>query len=284
MMVIGDDNEGLNSKISEMASYAETLSITNFLQEPVIHAAIQALQFPHGSRGLDAGCGIGLQTLSMAEAIGTDGYVTGLDLSPELLEYARINAEQAGLTKRVEFKGGDVKDLPFESNTFDWAWSANLVGYAPLEPLSLVKELVRVVKPGGIVAILAWSSEKLLPGYPLLEARLSATKAGLSPFAEGKSPENHFLRALGWFDKAGLVNNMATTFAGSVHAPLSDDLREALITLFEMRWPEVKSELSVQDWVEFERLCNPDSDDFIDYRPDYYAFYTYSMFHGLVVK
>ena len=156
---------------SEMDTYAHVLTVTDPLRVPVIQTAIQALQISRGSRGLDAGCGVGLQSLLLAEAVGTDGCITGLDLSPELLVYARKNAEKAGLTKQVEFKEGDVKNLPFENNTFEWAWSADLVGYAPLDSLPLVKELVRVVKPGGTVAILAWSSEKLLPGYPLLEAR-----------------------------------------------------------------------------------------------------------------
>ena len=95
--------------------------------------------------------------------------------------------------------------LPFENGTLDWAWSSSCVGYsASLEPLSAVKELARVVKPGGSVAIFAWSSEKLLPGYPLLETRLNATSSGIAPFVKGKRPELHFLRALGWFRNADL--------------------------------------------------------------------------------
>ena len=137
-----------------------------------------------------------------------------------------------------------MNKLPFDDDTFDWAWSVDCVGYAPIEPLPVVKELERVVKPGGSVAILAWSSEKLLPGYPLLEARLNATSAGIAPFAKGKKPESHFARALGWFRDAGLEECTARTFAGDAHAPLTDDLRSTLIALFEMRWPGVESELT----------------------------------------
>ncbi len=71
--------------------------------------------------------------------------------------------KKAGLSERISFREGDVNKLPFADETFDWAWSMDCVGYAPIEPLPLVKELARVVKPGGSVAILAWSSEKLLP-------------------------------------------------------------------------------------------------------------------------
>lgn len=256
--------------------------VSNPLRKPVLRSAIQTLQFPSGSRGLDAGCGVGLQALMLAETVGPAGHITGLDLSPELLGYARDIVKKAGLSDRISFREGDANELPFDDDTFDWAWSVDCVGYAPIEPLPLVEELARVVKPGGSVAILAWSYEKLLPGHPLLEARLSATSAGIAPFVEGKSPELHFLRALGWFREAGLEELAAHTFAGDACAPLTDNLRSALIALFQMRWPGVKSELSQQDWAEYQRLCMAESPDFILDHPDYYAFFTYSMFHGKV--
>ena len=266
----------------DIDSYVETAYTFNTLREPVLRSAIRALQLPVGSRGLDAGCGIGLQALLLAEAVGTAGHVMGLDLSPELLVYARDMVQQTGLSDRISFREGDVNMLPFDDDTFDWAWSVDCVGYAPLEPLPLVKELARVVKPGSSVAILAWSSEKLLPGHPLLEAHLNATSAGIAPFVQGKKPESHFLRALGWFRDAGLVEVSAQTFTGDVQAPLSDDLRQALLDLFQMRWPDVEAELTPDDWAEFQRLCLPQSPDFTVAQPDYYAFFTYSMFQGKV--
>jgi ubiquinone/menaquinone biosynthesis C-methylase UbiE len=270
--------------MTDTGTYIQRLMVTNPLAEPVVRSAIQALQLPSGSRGLDAGCGIGLQALLLAEAVGPAGHVTGLDLSPEFLVYAREIVDRAGLSERISFQEGDVRELPFDADTFDWAWSANCVGYAPLEPLPLVKELARVVRPGGSVAVLAWSSEQLLPGYPLLEARLSATSAGIAPFVKGKKPESHFLRALGWFRDAGLEELTAQTFAGDAHAPLTDDLRSALIALFEMRWPGVESELTQADRAEYQRLCLPESPDFIVDHPDYYTFFTCSMFHGKVAE
>ncbi len=267
-----------------MDAYAQQLAVCNPLIEPVIPSAIQALQLPSGSRGLDAGCGIGLQALLLAEAIGPTGHVTGLDLSPQFLVHARQIAEKAGLAERISFQQGDVSRLPFDNDTFDWVWSANCVGYHPAEPLPLLRELTRVVKPGGSVAILAWSSQQLLPGYPLLEARLNATASGIAPFIKGKRPELHFLRALGWFRDAGLEEPTAQTFVGDAHAPLSDDMRSALMSLLEMRWPGVQSEVTQEDWAEFQRLCQPDSPDFILDLPDYYAFFTYSMFRGRVAK
>lgn len=264
--------------------YIQMLRLSNPLREPVIRSAIQSLALPPGSRGLDAGCGLGLQAVLLAEAVGPVGHVTGIDLSPEFLVYAEGIVEEAGLSEQISFREGDVRCLPFDDDSFDWAWSADCVGYAPIEPLPLIEELARVVKPGGTVAILAWSSEQLLPGYPLLEARLKATVSGMAPFAAGKDPALHFLRGLGWFRVEGLEQIAAQTFVGDLQAPLAEELYQALVSLFEMRWPGVESELSQEDQAVYQRLCLPESPEFILNHPDYYAFFTYSMFCGRVAR
>ena len=252
------------------------------LREPVLRSAIRTLQLPSGSRGLDAGCGIGLQAVLLAESVGPASRITGLDLSSEVLVYARDVVGKAGLSNMIAFREGDVNRLPFDDDSFDWAWSVDCVGYMPADPLPMLKELARVVKPGGSVAILAWSSEKLLPGYPLLEARLNATSSGIAPFIRGRRPELHFMRALGWFREVGLVELSSSTFAGNVHACLTDELYHALAALFQMRWRGVESELTKEDQAEYRRLCLPESQDFLLNHPDYAAFFTYSMFHGKV--
>jgi SAM-dependent methyltransferase len=240
-------------KAPAAGTYAHALYLSDFLREPTIRSAIHSLQLPPRSRGLDAGCGSGSHTLLLAEAVAPAGHVTGLDLRPELLAHARETAAKSSLSQCVSFQEGD-------------------------------RELARVVKPGSSVAILAWSSQQLLPGHPLLEARLNATSSGIAPFVKGKRPELHFFRALGWFRDAGLQEPRAQTFVGDVHAPLSDDIRSALLSLLEMRWGEPQSELSQEDWAEYQRLSQPSSPDFILDLPDYYAFFTYSMFTGRVPK
>jgi demethylmenaquinone methyltransferase/2-methoxy-6-polyprenyl-1,4-benzoquinol methylase len=270
--------------MTEPDSYAEILEVASPLVETIQRSAIEALHLPPGSRGLDAGCGIGLQAMMLAEAVGPGGHVTGLDLAPEHVDRARELVERAGLVERISFQKGDVTDLPFDDDRFDWAWSADCVGYGPqLEGLRSLEELARVVKPGGHVAILAWCSQMLLPGYPLLEARLNATSSGLAPFVPGEyRPEWHFPRALGWFRETGLEELSAHTFVGDVHAPLNEGLRSAMAALFAMRWYEVEPELAPEDWAEYQRLCLPESPEFIVDHPDYYAFFTYSMFRGRV--
>ncbi len=264
-------------------SYMNSLLVANPLRDSILRAVIETLQLPSGSCGVDAGCGIGLQCLLLAEAVGFTGHVTGLDVSSEFLNRGREMVKEAGLSERISFQEGDVANLPFGNNTFDWAWSADCVGYGPWEePLPLLKELARVVKPGGIVAISAWSSENLLPGYPRLEAHLRATSAGIAPFVHGNKPETNFLCALSWFRELGLKEPRAKVCADSFNAPLSDGIRNALVRLFDMRWPDVELELSPDDQAEYRRLCLPDSPDFILNLPDYYAFFTYTVFWGKV--
>lgn len=94
------------SEIPDIEHVAQMLYAGNPLREPVLRSAIQALQFPPGSRGLDAGCGIGLQTLLLAEALGPAGHVTGLDLSPEFLVYAKDIMKKADLSERVSLSRG----------------------------------------------------------------------------------------------------------------------------------------------------------------------------------
>ena len=96
--------------------------------------------------------------------------------------------------------------------------------------------------------------------------------------------ENHFLRMLNRFQKLSLVDSSVHTFVGTAFAPLTAENYNALNDLFQMRWQGVESELSKDDLKEYKRLCLPKSPDFILNLPDYYAFFTYSMFYGKVEK
>ena len=142
------------SKVPDMDAYARMLSCADLLREPAIRSAIQALKLPSGTRGLDVGCGIGHHTLWLAKAVAPAGHVTGLDLSPELLTHAREQAKKSRFSKHISFQEGDVNKLPFDDDTFDWVWSADTIWLGPKtircpaeDPLPLVKELSRVVKP-----------------------------------------------------------------------------------------------------------------------------------------
>ena len=112
----------------DTGGYIQKLFSTNCLREPVLRTVLQSLQFPPESLGLDAGCGIGLQALLLAEAVKPGGHVIGLDISPEFLVHARRITEQAGHSEYVTFQDGNVNNLPFDDDSSDWAWSADCVG------------------------------------------------------------------------------------------------------------------------------------------------------------
>ncbi|MGE5223754.1 MAG: class I SAM-dependent methyltransferase [Omnitrophica WOR_2 bacterium] len=268
--------------MTDIHNYIKRLLDSNPLREPLFRSVVQALQLPLGSEGLDAGCGIGLQALLLADAIGPGGHVTGMDIVPEFLDAAEDFTREAGLSERITYRVGDMNCLPFPEDTFDWVWSADCIGYPLGEWAPLLKELMRVVRPGGKIVILAWSSQQLLPGYPFLEARLNANYSSYIPFMKGKSSELNFLRAPRWFLEAGLEEVSAQTFIRDIQAPLSSSERAALTSLFEMLWEEPLPDVSAEDWAEYHRLCKPGSKDIILDLPGYYAFFTYTVFRGKV--
>jgi demethylmenaquinone methyltransferase/2-methoxy-6-polyprenyl-1,4-benzoquinol methylase len=262
----------------------QSLEQANPLREPTLRSIIAALNLAPGSHGLDIGCGIGLQTLLLAEATSPGGRVTGLDISAELLAYAQSKVKSSPLADRIAFKEGDFNNLPFPDNAFDWVWSADCVGYPAGDLSAALEEIVRVVRPGGRVAILAWTSQQMLPGYLLLEAQLNATCSAYAPLLRGQQPTSHFMRALRSFSEAGLTEARAQTFVGEVQAPLGTGYRTAVAALFEMLWGVTSPEIEEADQLEYKRLCQADSPDFILNLPEYYAFFTYTMFSGKVSR
>lgn len=266
----------------DMSGYVNSLLLSQPLRESIMRDVIKSMQLPAASYGLDVGCGIGLNTIVMAEALGSGGRVVGLDNGEVLLMKARAVISESEVSERISLKKGDARNLPFPDQCFDWACSIDCVGALDLDPALLLKELRRVVKPGGKVCIAIWSSQMILPGYPLLETRLNASSAGIAPFAVGMAPERHIMRALGWFKQNGFTDNRAKTFVRDICPPLNDKIVAALTDLFTMRWGSNAKEVSPEVWHDYQRLCQPASPDFILRNPDYYAFFTYSLFSGQV--
>ena len=266
--------------------YSERLRLAHRVTESAIRHAIRALAIPAGSVGLDAGCGIGEHTLWLAEAVGPEGKVTGLDISPSNLAVARELSDHSPVSGRVDFTKGDILHLPFEDDSFDWAWCADTLCpvAVAVDPVVGIRELARVVRPSGTVGILYWSSQNLLPGYPKLEACLNSAFVATTPYLASVPPHLHFLRALGWLRAASIERPVARTFVAEVQAPLNPELREAIAFCFSMFWGNLETHVSNDNWDAFQRLCDPDSDDFILNNPDYYGFLTYTLFYGKVVS
>ena len=268
--------------MTEKNANLQRLMEANPLREPILRAVIQALNFPPGGQGLDVGCGIGLQAMLLADAVGDQGRITGVDIDPDLTKFGTSLVGKAGYRDRISFRQGDMKNLPFEEDRFDWAWSADCVGYPAGEIFPVLKELKRVVCPGGVIALIGWSSQQVLPGHQMLEARLNATCSGFEPLLHGKRPEQHFLRSLGRLRQAGFDEVTAQTFVGTVQAPLGALEKAALTSLFKMLWGQPQPGVSPKDRAEYRRLCEPASADFILDSDDYCAFFTCSMFQGHV--
>lgn len=102
-----------------------------------------------GDKALDIGCGPGLTTLALAQATGTNGAVTGVDIAEPMLALARKRCAQYS---NVSFTTADVTALPYEDGSFDIALATQVYEYVEQVDQAL-KELARVVKPGGRVLI-----------------------------------------------------------------------------------------------------------------------------------
>jgi len=268
--------------MAESGSTIRLLRLADRLRMPAIASAAEALDLPAGSHGLDAGCGIGSHTELLLKTTAPAGRVTGLDAAADHVAIAQESAREKGLSDRAGFRCGTVESHPFEAGSFDWAWSVDCVGLIPGDPVELVRRLAGVVKPGGTVALVFWSSQLLLPGYPFLEARLGGTKAGAAPAKADSPPERHFLRSMGWFSRAGLLEPKARTFLVDLRGPLEEAEKEALASVIQMRWGRPETELSKEDWGLFCRLTDREGPDSIVDREDYFGFFTYSMFWATV--
>ncbi|MGD8329520.1 MAG: methyltransferase domain-containing protein [Acidobacteriota bacterium] len=102
-----------------------------------------------GDTVLDAGCGIGGTSRYLAAACGCR--VSGVDLTGEYVDVARMLTERVGLSDRVDFQQGSVLDLPFEDGCFDVVWTEHAQMNIADKP-AFYRELFRVLKPGGKLA------------------------------------------------------------------------------------------------------------------------------------
>ena len=111
-----------------------------------------------GDNVLDIGCGTGGVAITAARR---DARVTGLDITPELLERARTNADRAAV-KGISWQEGTATDLPFAENAFDVTVS-NLGHMYGDPPDTAARELLRVTRPGGRIGFTSWTPTSLYP-------------------------------------------------------------------------------------------------------------------------
>jgi SAM-dependent methyltransferase len=108
------------------------------------------LQVSPGDRALDVGCGTGEDVVAMGEAAGPRGYGVGVDTSKAMITEAR---RRHGADHRLSFQVADAQSLPFGPATFDACRSERTLQHTP-DPARAVAAMVRVLKPGGRIALM----------------------------------------------------------------------------------------------------------------------------------
>lgn len=104
-----------------------------------------------GERVLDLGSGAGMDSLVAAQMVGPQGSVTGIDMTPGMLDRARRAASEMGTTN-VSFVEGEAEHLPFDDSSFDVVISNGVIDLIP-DKDAVFSELHRVLKPGGRIQL-----------------------------------------------------------------------------------------------------------------------------------
>lgn len=126
-----------------------------------------------GERVLDVACGTGLVTFPLAEAVAPGGHVLGTDLSAKMVEAARGRAAARGCANAA-FERMDAEHLELDGASFDLAVCSLGLMYVP-DTAAAIRELQRVLRPGGRAALLVWGQRALCGWaeiFPIVDARV----------------------------------------------------------------------------------------------------------------
>jgi len=168
---------------------------------PAYRAAVAEAGLRPGGVAVDVGSGTGRALAPLRAAVGPDGTLLAVDLTPEMLQAARPAAARAGAALLV----GDARALPLADQAADAVFAAGLVNHLP-DTIAGLRELARVTRPGGLLilfhptgraALAARHGRFVSPDEPLSEGplRRSAAVSGWRLAAYDDAPQRFFALA-----------------------------------------------------------------------------------------
>jgi ubiquinone/menaquinone biosynthesis C-methylase UbiE len=130
---------------------------------PFATRLIADLEIERGSAVLDVACGTGVVTRLAAQATGITGTVTGVDIGPAMLAVARSQSAEPD-SAPITYLAGSALDLPLADRSFDFATCHHGFQFFP-DRVAAARELQRVLRPGGRVAIACWTRLEETPVF-----------------------------------------------------------------------------------------------------------------------
>lgn len=131
------------------------------------------MRLNEGDKALDVGCGPATDTIALAALVGQTGHVCGVDIDPDQISLAREKAVAAGVEGWTTHQQVAGQQLPFESNYFDAARSERVFQHNA-DADALLKEMLRVTKPGGWIIVLDtdWSTMSIDTDLSAIEQKI----------------------------------------------------------------------------------------------------------------
>jgi ubiquinone/menaquinone biosynthesis C-methylase UbiE len=276
-----------------MQAYLPYLDFYDQVEYSVIKETIAWLCTDPKLHVLDAGCGEGLPALVFAEQ-GCS--VIGIDIENESLGKARQLLAKTPFVEQVTFLEDNLLDLPFEHETFDLVWTSYVLHHVA-DKLAAVRELQRVLKPGGRLAI----REGGLPlyslpydfglGEPGLEHRLrDAENRWFAAMTRDTLP-NEVYYPFGWSQlliDTGFTDIKARTFTLDLLSPFDDAQAEFILYRFRRVLERDQGQygpfLSQVDQDVLQQLLDPASHFFILKRLDLHVRYGLSVYTGTKLR